>query len=136
MEFSAALLCFFHRLAQAVEHFVVARQLPLREAVDRAALLRVQAHLQLGIEPFALFLRCAADFFALFRAELCRLTKLCQLLRAPFADALAALLRSKAELFGKLSTLLLQEHCVLGKNRVRAEKPLHGHDEVGYNIDK
>lgn len=104
-------------------HFVVARQLPLREAVDRAALLGVQAHLQLRIEPFALFLRRAADLLALLRAELCCLAKLCQLLRAPFADALAAFLCSKTELFGKLSTLLLQEHCVLGKNRVCAEKP-------------
>ena len=42
----------------------------------------------------------------------------------------------KTELFGKLSTLLLQKHRVLGKDRVRAEKPLHGHDEVGYNTDK
>ena len=102
----------------------------MREAVDRTALLRVQAHLQLRIEPVALFFGVAADAFALLFAVCGSLAELCALLLRCRKDALAPLGRAGSESVSQLLALLLQQHRVLGKDRMCAEKPLHRHDKV------
>ena len=103
-----ALAHLFHVLAQTVENFIVARERQMREAVDRTALLRVQAHLQLRIEPVALFFGVAADAFALLFAVCGSLAELCALLLRCRKDALAPLSRAGSESVSQLLALLLQ----------------------------